>query len=201
VVGHGASPPRGWSNGGVQSSRSLEIWKSESEWDRLGTRRRREIEGGRSPRSPHFSTSFGSKWPSSVLKRHGSRLLGYKIGYNSTGYKISRKKPFATHCCERLYEVGDTGLEPVTPSLSTVLCRTGKQLQICYVSTGYNHSSRLARPCLHMRFLARKSGTGGCETVRTVLGICEAGLTGNHNHQADLQLQCRDIEGAICGAV
>ena len=37
------------------------------------------------------------------------------------GQKVSafqRTKPYATHCCERLYEVGDTRLELVTPSLS-----------------------------------------------------------------------------------
>ena len=39
----------------------------------------------------------------------------YKRWFTET----ARKKPFATHCCERLYEVGDTGLEPVTPSLSS----------------------------------------------------------------------------------
>ena len=38
---------------------------------------------------------------------------------NPSFAKIQRKKPSLTRCQERLYEVGDTGLEPVTPSLSS----------------------------------------------------------------------------------
>lgn len=53
-----------------------------------------------------------------VAIRPVRRLSGYKTGYNASGYRIPRKKPFATPFCERLYDVGDTGLEPVTPSLS-----------------------------------------------------------------------------------
>lgn len=81
----------------------------------------------------------------------------YKIPYKHLLAKLARKKPFATRCCERLYEVGDTGLEPVTPSLSSVTCSYAESPVSFDAVESYRLWFTLASSCKHSHAFARNT--------------------------------------------